>query len=118
MAGTGEDVPLYRLPKLDLATRLPQKAMMCWVSRLRVVSSPAARSGGVAGRAHVHLIAQSWCIAVLKKKREDEESGCQLLDGRRTTEEGGRVFAQSFTLLPPSVVSAPLHFAFLIKREE
>ena len=60
---------------------------MPWVSRLRVVSSPAAaRSGGVAGRAHVHLIAPSWCIAVLKKKREDEESGCQLLDGRQRRE--------------------------------
>ena len=80
---------------------------MPWVSRLRVVSSPAAaRSGVVAGRAHVHLIAPSWCIAVLKKKREDEESGCQLLDGRQRTEEGGRVFAQSFTLLSPSLSSS------------
>ena len=79
------------------------------------VSCRAQRRPGVAGWAHVHLIAPSWCIAVLKKKkREDEESGCQLLDGRQR-KEGGRVFAQSFTL---SVVSAPLHCAFLIKREE
>ena len=92
---------------------------MCWVSRIRVVSSPAARSGGVAGRAHahVHLIAPSWCIAVLKKKREDEESGCQLLDGRQR-KEGGSLRKVSLSSHPPSVVSAPLHCAFLIKREE
>ena len=109
MTGTVEDVPLCRLPICigfihpftSKSDSLRGNVDVPWVSRLRVLSSPAARSGGVAGWAHVHLIAPSWCIAVLKKKREDEESGCQLLDGRQR-KEGGRVFAQSFTLLSPS----------------
>lgn len=90
---------------------------MPWVSRLRVVSSPAAaRSGGLGARA-------SNCPKLVHSGPEEEEEeeggrGERLPTIGRTTEEGRREGLCAKFHSPLSVVSAPLHCAFLIKREE